>query len=223
MAKAIFITATGTDIGKTYVSALIVKKLKDNNIDAGYYKVALSGSRNITDSDAWVLKEKAGLSDSYNEMVSYTYKHSYSPHLAAQIEGNPPDMKVIKSDYENISKKHDYIVVEGSGGIICPIRYDEDNKIFLEDIIKELNIPSIIIADSGLGTINSTVLTIEYMRSRNLKINGIILNRFKTSDTMHKDNKKMIENITGIKIIGMVINGILKLDSSIKSLESIFE
>lgn len=223
MAKAIFITATGTDIGKTYVSALIVKKLKDNNIDAGYYKAALSGSRNITDSDAWVLKEKAGLSDSYNEMVSYTYKHSYSPHLAAKIEGNPPNMKVIKSDYENVYKKHDYIVVEGSGGIICPIRYDEDNKIFLEDIIKELNIPSIIIADSGLGTINSTVLTIEYMRSRNLKINGIILNRFKTSDMMHEDNKKMVENITGIKIIGMVINGILKLDSSIKSLESIFE
>lgn len=223
MAKALFITATGTDIGKTYVSALIVKHLKDKGLNIGYYKAALSGSHKIADSDAWYVKEKADLSDSYHEMVSYTYKHAYSPHLAAQIEGNPPDMKVIKNAYKNISEKHDYIITEGSGGIICPIRYDKHQKIFLEDIIKELNMPSIVVADAGLGTINSTVLTIEYMRSKNLKVNGIILNRFRISDVMHEDNKEMIENITGIKTIGVVVNGVLKLDEKFKNLESLFE
>ncbi|WP_300369795.1 dethiobiotin synthase [Brachyspira sp.] len=221
MTKALFITATGTDIGKTYISALIAKSLKDNNLNVGYYKAALSGSRDKTDSDAWYVKEKADLLDSYNEMVSYSYKHAYSPHLAAQIEGNPPDIKIIKNAYKNISKKHDYMIVEGSGGIICPIRYDKHQKIFLEDIIKELNIPSIIISDAGLGTINSTVLTIEYMKSRNLKINGVILNRFNISNVMHEDNKKMIEDITNIKIAGVVVNGILKLDE--RNLESLFE
>ncbi|WP_297276564.1 dethiobiotin synthase [uncultured Brachyspira sp.] len=221
MAKALFITATGTDIGKTYVSGLIAEYMKNKGLDIGYYKAALSGSNDITDSDAWHVKEKANLSDSYNEMVSYTYKHAYSPHLAAQIEGNPPNIEIIRKAYKNMSEKHDYIIVEGSGGIICPIRYDDNKKIFLEDIIKQLNIPSIIIADAGLGTINSTVLTIEYMRNKNLKINGIILNRFEITNKMHDDNKKMIEDMTGVKIIGVVMDGILKLDD--KNLDNLFE
>ena len=221
MAKSLFITATGTDIGKTYVSALIAKKLKDKEINIGYYKAALSGSDDIEESDAWYVKKEANLSDSYDEMVSYTYKHAYSPHLAAQIEGNPPDMKIIKKAYKDISKKHDYMIVEGSGGIICPIRYDDEKKIFLEDIIKEFNMPSIIVADAGLVTINSTVLTIEYMRSKNLKVNGVILNRFEMANEMHDDNRKMIEEMTGVKIIGIVINGILKLDE--KNIETLFE
>ncbi|MEI0685236.1 dethiobiotin synthase [Brachyspira pilosicoli] len=221
MAKAIFITATGTDIGKTYVSGLIAKHIKDKGLNIGYYKAALSGSNDIKDSDAWYVKQQADLADSYDEMVSYTYKHAYSPHLAAQIEGNPPDIKIIKNAYKDISKKHDYMIVEGSGGIICPIRYDNNQKIFLEDIIKELNIPSLIIADAGLGTINSTVLTIEYMRSKNLKINGVILNRFEMSNKMHEDNKKMIEEMTGVKIIGVVIDGILKLYK--ENIETLFE
>ena len=221
MAKALFITGTGTDVGKTYVSALIAKQLKDDGLNIGYYKAALSGSNEITDSDAWYVKEKANLTDSYDEMVSYTYKHAYSPHLASQIEGNPVEMKVIKEAYKDISKRHDYMIVEGSGGIICPIRYDDNKKIFLEDIIKQLNIPSIIIADAGLGTINSTVLTIEYMRNKNLKINGIILNRFEITNKMHDDNKKMIEDMTGVKIIGVVMDGILKLDD--KNLDNLFE
>ncbi|MEI0603343.1 dethiobiotin synthase [Brachyspira alvinipulli] len=221
MAKALFITATGTDIGKTYVSGLIAEYMKNKGLDIAYYKAALSGSNDITDSDAWYVKEKANLSDSYNEMVSYTYKHAYSPHLAAQIEGNPPNIEIIKKAYRNISEKHDYIIVEGSGGIICPIRYDDNKKIFLEYIIKELNIPSIIIADAGLGTINSTVLTIEYMRNKNLKINGVILNRFEITNEMHDDNKKMIEEMTGIKIIGVVMDGVLKLAD--KNLDNLFE
>lgn len=221
MAKTIFITATGTDIGKTYVSGLIAKHIKDKGLNIGYYKAALSGSNDIKDSDAWYVKQQADLLDSYDEMVSYTYKHAYSPHLAAQIEGNPPDIKVIKNAYKNIDNRNDYMIVEGSGGIICPIRYDNNQKIFLEDIIKELNIPSLIIADAGLGTINSTVLTIEYMRSKNLKINGVILNRFEMSNKMHEDNKKMVEEMTGIKIIGVVIDGILKLYK--ENIETLFE
>ncbi|AFR71511.1 dethiobiotin synthase [Brachyspira pilosicoli B2904] len=221
MAKTIFITATGTDIGKTYVSGLIAKHIKDKGLNIGYYKAALSGSNDIKDSDAWYVKQQADLLDSYDEMVSYTYKHAYSPHLAAQIEGNPPDIKIIKNAYKDISKKHDYMIVEGSGGIICPIRYDSNQKIFLEDIIKELNIPSLIIADAGLGTINSTVLTIEYMRSKNLKINGVILNRFEMANKMHEDNQKMVEKMTGVKIIGVVIDGILKLHK--ENIETLFE
>lgn len=222
MAKALFITATGTDIGKTYVSALICKQMKEEGFDIGYYKAALSGSNDITDSDAWYVKEKANLTDSYEEMVSYTYKHAYSPHLAAQIEGNPPDMKVIKKSYKNISKNHEYMIVEGSGGIICPIRYDDDKKIFLEDIIKELDLPCLIVADAGLGTINSAVLTIEYMKSKKIKIKGIILNRFEEANVMHEDNKEMIEKITNIKTVG-IIDSVNNMELKADNIHSLFE
>ncbi|PCG20296.1 dethiobiotin synthase [Brachyspira sp. G79] len=221
MAKALFITATGTDIGKTYVSALICKQMKEEGFDIGYYKAALSGSNDITDSDAWYVKERANLTDSYEEMVSYTYKHAYSPHLAAQIEGNPPDMKVIKKAYKNISKNHEYMIVEGSGGIICPIRYD-DKKIFLEDIIKELDLPCLIVADAGLGTINSAVLTIEYMKSKKIKIKGIILNRFEEANVMHEDNKEMIEKITNIKTVG-IIDSVNNMELKTDNISSLFE
>ena len=222
MAKALFITATGTDIGKTYVSALICKQMKEEGFDIGYYKAALSGSNDITDSDAWYVKERANLTDSYEEMVSYTYKQAYSPHLAAQIEGNPPDMKVIKKAYKNISKNHKYMIVEGSGGIICPIRYDDDKKIFLEDIIKELELPCLIVADAGLGTINSTVLTIEYMKSKKIKIKGIILNRFEEANVMHEDNKEMIEKITNIKTVG-IIDSVNNMELKADNISSLFE
>ena len=222
MAKALFITATGTDIGKTYVSALICKQMKEEGFDIGYYKAALSGSNDITDSDAWYVKEKANLTDSYEEMVSYTYKHAYSPHLAAQIEGNPPDMKVIKKSYKNISKNHEYMIVEGSGGIICPIRYDDDKKIFLEDIIKELDLPCLIVADAGLGTINSAVLTIEYMKSKKIKIKGVILNRFEEANVMHEDNKEMIEKITNIKTVG-IIDSVNNMELKADNIHSLFE
>ncbi|MDO6994174.1 dethiobiotin synthase [Brachyspira innocens] len=222
MAKALFITATGTDIGKTYVSALICKQMKEEGFDIGYYKAALSGSNDITDSDAWYVKERANLTDSYEEMVSYTYKHAYSPHLAAQIEGNPPDMKVIKKAYKNISKNHKYMIVEGSGGIICPIRYDDDKKIFLEDIIKELDLPCLIVADAGLGTINSAVLTIEYMKSKKIKIKGIILNRFEEANVMHEDNKEMIEKITNIKTVG-IIDSVNNMELKADNIHSLFE
>ena len=222
MAKAIFITATGTDIGKTYVSGLIAKHMKDKGLNIGYYKAALSGSLDITDSDAWYVKQQADLLDSYDEMVSYTYKHAYSPHLAAQIEGNPPDIKVIKNAYKNIDNRHDYMIVEGSGGIICPIRYDDDKKIFLEDIIKELDLPCLIVADAGLGTINSAVLTIEYMKSKKIKIKGIILNRFEEANVMHEDNKEMIEKITNIKTVG-IIDSVNNMELKADNIHSLFE
>ena len=88
------------------------------------------------------------------------------------------------------------------------------------NIIKELDIPSVIIADAGLGTINSTVLTIEYMMKRKLKINGVILNKFEISNVMHEDNKQMIEEMTDIKVVGIVnTENILKIDNLISLFE----
>ena len=192
MSKALFITGTGTDIGKTYVAGLIVKKLTDAGKNAAYYKAAMSGNDRREDGtlipgDALFVQQTAQISQQLEEMCPYIYENAYSPHLASRIEGNPVQMDVVKAGYKNVCDKYDYVTMEGSGGILCPICFDEA-KIQLEDVIKELGLSSIIIADAGLGTINSVVLTVEYMKSHELPLKGIIFNNYHPGNVMEDDN-----------------------------------
>lgn len=203
MGKGLFVTATGTDIGKTYVTALIVKKICEAGYTAGYYKAALSGADVVRESDAGYVKKESGIRQEDNTMVSYVYRNSVSPHLAAQMEGHPAEWRNIRKDYETVKQKFDYITVEGSGGIVCPIRWDEKERIMLEDIIQCFKIRSVLVADAGLGTINATVLTAEYMKRRDIGVSGIILNHY-TGSRMQEDNKTMIEKLTGIPVIACV-------------------
>lgn len=226
MNKGIFISGTGTDIGKTYVTALIVKKLADAGLNTTYYKAALSGAEvengNLVPGDAKFVCDIAGLKEKPENLVSYIYERAVSPHLATKYEGNPVDLKKVKNDFEALKEKYDYLIAEGSGGIICPIVYEDDNKIMLEDIIKTLGLDTIIIADAGLGTINSTVLTVKYMQSIGINVKGIILNNYIKDDFMHIDNKKMIEDILGIKVIATVSDGDKDLDIDAKELTDLF-
>jgi dethiobiotin synthetase len=226
MSKKIFITATGTDIGKTFVTALIVKKLRDEGYNAGYYKAALSGAEvtenGLVPGDAHYVNEVANINETMDKLISYVYKEAVSPHLASQIEGNPVEMNKVKEDFNKALLKYDYLIMEGSGGIVCPIRYD-DEKIMLEDIIKELGLSTLIIADAGLGTINNVVLTVEYLKSRSISIKGIILNRYIENNLLHEDNKKMIELITKIPVIAVVKENDKELNINIDKLLEIYE
>lgn len=226
MSKGIFITATGTDMGKTYITALIVKKLAESGVNAGYYKAALSGAEErdgmLIPGDAAHVKEVAAIEQDLGTMVSYVYKTSVSPHLAARIEGNPVDLDTVRRDFESLCGRYDYITAEGSGGIVCPIRVDEQT-IFLEDIIKILNLPGIIVADGGLGTINSVVLTAEYMKQKEIPVKGIILNNYDAQSLMHCDNLEMIERLTGIPVIATAEHGCNDLDIDKEFLKSLYE
>lgn len=204
MSRGLFITGTGTDVGKTFVTALIVKKLRENAINAGYYKAALSGADivegNLIASDAKYVCDIAGIEGDPNKLVSYIYKTAVSPHLAAELCGNSIDLKVIEEDFKKLKVRTEYITVEGSGGIICPMRMDA-NPIMLTDIIKTLKLNIVIVAHAGLGTINSTVLTVEYAKKCGISIKGIILNGYEKHNFLHIDNKKQIEIMTGVSVI----------------------
>ena len=207
MTKCIFITATGTDVGKTYISALLVKKLRDLGYNCGYFKPALSGAevRNgklIPGDGDYVLKT-AGIDANPMDYVSYVFKLAVSPHLASEIEKNPIKIEKIKADFERIKKKYDYLVVEGAGGIVCPFNLSE-NKLMLPDVIKALDLDILVVASASLGTINSTVLTTEYANQQGIKIKGIILNDYNENDFMQRDNKKQVENLTGIEVVTTV-------------------
>lgn len=225
--KGIFITGTGTDIGKTYVSGLIVKKLKEAGKNAAYYKAAMSGNECGEDGkpipgDAMWVKRVSGISQSAQSMCPYVYRAAVSPHLASRLENNPIKMEVIKAGYEKLRGEYEYITVEGSGGIVCPISFDGE-KIWLEDVISRLGLSSIIVADAGLGTINSVVLTVKYMQSKNLGVKGIIFNRFHAGNVMEEDNIKMCEYMTGVKVIGLVADGDSGLDIDADFLQSLYE
>ncbi|MBR3670735.1 MAG: dethiobiotin synthase [Fibrobacter sp.] len=212
MNRGYFVTATGTDVGKTFVTALLVKKWRDSDIDAGYYKAALSGAE-LRDGkwvagDADYVKRIASLSDSQEQLVSYVYKEAVSPHLAARKEGNPVELAKVQTDFEVAYTRHEFIFAEGSGGIICPIRYD-DQKIFLVDIMKTLNLPLLIVTTAALGSINACVLTVEYARSRGLDVRGLIVNRYGSSGNleMEDDNIRMMQDLTGLEILAKVKDG----------------
>lgn len=221
MPKGIFVTATGTDCGKTYVTGLIVKKLRDSGINAGYYKAALSGADSIAESDAGYVNSFAGIGQEENTLVSYLYKNAVSPHLAARIEGNPVSVEKVKKDFSAVKEKYEFVTVEGSGGIVCPIRYDEHEKIFLGDIVKTLGLECLIVADAGLGAINAVVTTFEYMKNHGIGVKGLILNNW-TGGFMQEDNRKMIEEMTGLSIISVVKPGDTELDTDISRLVSVY-
>lgn len=194
MTRGIFITATGTDVGKTYVSALLVKSIPN----CGYYKPALSGD--VYPNDCEYVIKTAGIKK--GDYVSYKFKPAVSPHLASQLANNPIKLDKIKTDFERIKKDFDFMVVEGAGGIVCPFGDD----LLLPDVIKALGLDIIIVASASLGTINSTVLTVEYAKNHGINIKGIILNNYDETDFMQVDNKKMVEKLTGIKVIATVKN-----------------
>ena len=222
MSKGYFVTATGTDVGKTFVTALLVKKWRDSGIDAGYYKAALSGAElregKWIAGDADYVKRIAHLPDTQEQLVSFVYKEAVSPHLAARKEGNAVEMKKVLADFKDACSRHEFIFAEGSGGIICPIRKDKEQTIFLEDIIKALGLPIIIVTTATLGSINACVLTAEYAKSHNIPIGGIIVNRYGISNNieMEDDNIAMIKKITGLEILAKIKQGDLDLDIQLK-------
>lgn len=208
MSKGLFITATDTDAGKTFVTSHIVAAFRKYGIHAGYYKAALSGAYyegdKLIPGDAKEVLTRAGLKEDYNQCVSYTFHTPVSPHLAAQIEKQSIQLTKIEKDYKAICKRYDLVTVEGSGGIVCPIQVNGEEVILLEHIIKLLNLPVIIVARAGLGTINHTVLTVAYIKNLGIPLKGIILNEYEEGNILHEDNKKMIERLTRVEVVATI-------------------
>lgn len=228
MGKALFVTGTGTDVGKTYVTGLIVKKLKEAGLDAGYYKAALSGAEpdgkgHLIPGDAAWVKRVSGLTDPLEDLVTYVYREAVSPHLAALHTGVPVELDRIRADFARAKGSHTYLTMEGSGGILCPLRWDAEQKLLLEDVIQRLDLGCVIVADAGLGTINSTVLTVEYLRNREIPVRGIFFNHWIPGDSMQEDNRAMVERLTDVPVLACIRQGDRELDIEIEELTQLYQ
>lgn len=208
MTKKIFITGTGTDVGKTYISALIVKKMRECGYNCGYFKPVMSGvtelNGHLIDSDTNYVIQMADLEILPNECTSYWWKEAVSPHLAAKRSHQEIDIEKIKYDVNQMSKRFNYLLIEGAGGITCPLIINNEENYLLKDLIWEMGLSIIIVADAGLGTINSTLLTVDYAKSNGIDVQGIILNNYESDNYLHWDNLEQIEALTGINVVATV-------------------
>ncbi len=205
MAKGIFVVGTDTDVGKTVVTAGLLHVLRSKGHRATYFKGALSGAIEKGDKlipgDTELVSQVSSLKEPYENITPYIFKTAISPHLAAQIEDKPIDLNIIKAKFEKLKEKYDFIIAEGSGGIICPLINRDEEIYTLGDLIKDLNMSTVVVARGGVGTINHSVLTVKYMESVGIKVKGIIINNYE-DNYITKDNIKVIEKLTGVPVVG---------------------
>ena len=91
----------------------------------------------------------------------------------------------------------------------------------LQDIVKALGLPCLVVANAGLGTINHAVLTVEYLKARGFEVRGIILNNYKEGDVMHEDNRVMCSRLTGVPVLACVRNGSTEIGIDARQLVSL--
>lgn len=221
--RAVFIAGTGTDIGKTYVCAAAARQLKELSASVAYYKPAVSGADSVELSDAGYVRREAGLNQPDESLASYLYREPLSPHLAARLEGRFADLERIRADFNALKAAYAYCVCEGAGGAACPVVWEEGRRLTYPDIIRALGLKVLVVADAGLGTINHTVLTLSYLEREGIPVRGVILNRFEAALEQHRDNLKMIEELSGVRVAATLSARGRRLDLRGGTLESYFD
>ncbi len=176
MNKGLFITGTDTGVGKTMVAATLAYALQQRHIDFSYVKPVESGIINREylekESDAALVKRAGSLSESLEEIVPFTFREPLAPLLAARREGiNLPEKKLKECIRARI-KPSKLTLVEGAGGLLAPLC---PNYLVI-DLIKDLQLPVLVVCRTSLGAINHTMLTLDRLRRENLEPVGIIAN-----------------------------------------------
>jgi dethiobiotin synthetase len=164
--KAIFITGTDTNIGKTILSSLLCSALQKAKLAAAYFKPIQTG----TDDDTLTVKKLSQLSDDSIVSPAYRYAEPMSPNRAAELNGESIQISTILNHWSRCSEKK-YWVVEGAGGILVPINQNETIK----NLIQAMRVPVLIASSTRLGTINHTLLTIEAIRAAKIPLVGTVL------------------------------------------------
>lgn len=170
--SGIFVTATDTGIGKTYIACELARNLKRQGIDVGVMKPVASGSR----SDARLLSRAQGGTDPI-ELVNPIYlKHPLAPYVTAQVSHQRIDLNKIWKAYEVLRKRHEFLIVEGIGGLLVPIKKD----FFVTDMCLKFNLPLLVVSRPNLGTINHTLLTCSEAKRSGLKTLSIVFNYYRS-------------------------------------------
>jgi len=181
--KLVFVSATDTDVGKTYCSRLLVEHFQKQNKKVAYYKPIESGyikGKSDVDYIAEVCND-----------VFYDFRLTLpiSPHLAAREDKVEIDIDLIKERVSWLKENYDVVIIEGAGGLLVPIKTDYD----FSNLLIDLNAKLLLVVGSKLGAINQSKLNFEYISSRNINCLGYIYNEFLESDEAIDRNQEAIK------------------------------
>ena len=198
--KPLFITATDTDIGKTYVCAGLAHSLKKLDIDVGIMKPFACGVKQKTgfsSNDLTILSKAAMVNDAEELLNPFFFPIPASPYTAAKNLGVKIDINYLMKCFRKLDKIHDVMLVEGIGGIMTPILKDYA----IIDLIKDLEANTIIVTSSKIGTINHTILTCNMCKNMKIPVKGLIINNFDSTGYPVSDLERDLNALTDLPVL----------------------
>ena len=210
MGTGCFITGTGTEVGKTIVTAALLRALRRSGMDAVSMKPvqtgALATNAGLRAQDLDVHRAAAELPPASMEaletLAPYRYPEACSPHLAGRIAGAYPNIERIRAAAESLRALHEAVLVEGAGGVLVPL--NETHTML--DLMGTLGYPVLLAAHAGLGTLNHTLLSLQALRGAGLEVLGVILCEPGPvpEDIVKEDNPRALETFGAVPILGHV-------------------
>lgn len=200
MEKGIFVTGIDTGVGKTVIAGAIAAAIKAHGLDVGVMKPVATGAKEIegrlVSEDVVYLKKIIDSTDDDDLVNPIRLKPALAPNMAASRAGITIDIGKVWKAYKELTDKHDFVVVEGIGGLMVPI----DDNLLVADMALKMGLAIVIVSKHYLGAINHTLLTLEYARSRNLRIKGIIFNMLRNGE----DFVGEIGRFSSVRVLGAI-------------------
>lgn len=206
MMAGIYITGTDTEVGKTVVTGLFARYLLDLKKTVITQKWIQTGcsdfSSDIEEHLKWMGQSRSYVEPYLKNICPYIFKFPASAHLASSMENMTIDPSVIIDSYKTLAAQFEYVIAEGIGGALVPI----SKKAVVSDIAAQLKLPAVIVAKNKLGAINHTLLTIEALRARGIKISGVVFNGCdqECPESILQDNINIIEEFSGVTVLGQL-------------------
>jgi len=197
--RGVFVTGTGTEVGKTVVAAVLARTLAAAGRTVAVFKPAVSGLDDLgegVEPDHALLRRAAGSTQSDPEIAPYRYGPPVSPHLGAELAGERIDPERILGAAREASERGDFLVCEGVGGLMVPLTLGY----LVRDFARELGLPTVIASAPGLGTINHTLLTVEAARAVGLDARMVVLTPWPDDPSaVERSNREAIERLGAIR------------------------
>jgi dethiobiotin synthetase len=197
----VFVTGTGTGVGKTVVAAAIARTLAGEGKRVAVFKPAVTGLDNFAAegpaADHLALREAAGSAQGDEEIAPYRYGPPMSPHLAAELAGEEISPARLLVAAGAAAEGADALVCEGVGGLLVPLT----PNYVVRDLATDLALPLVIAAPPGLGTINHTLLTIEAARAADLDVAAVVLTPWPAEPTsIEESNRETIARLAEVRV-----------------------
>jgi dethiobiotin synthetase len=196
----VFVTGTGTEVGKTIVAATIARTLASTGRSVAVFKPAVTGLDDPGEPDHALLRRAAGSDQDFDEIAPYRYGPPASPHLAAEMAGERIEPDVLLAAARAAGARGESLVCEGVGGLLVPLA----PGFLVRDLAVALGLPLAIAAAPGLGTINHTLLTIEAARAAGLRVAMVVLTPWPADrGEIEESNRKAIAALGGVAVEGL--------------------